>query len=81
MPLGHRMVQRRISRIVRRVQWAPRLQKQVDHGDGSHGCRTVQWVLAALVADAGRGGGVLVQEELAGEVEVGFGDDEVEDRL
>ena len=38
----------------------------------------MQRVLAALVAHAGRGRRGVVLEELAGEIEVGFGGEEVE---
>ena len=48
------------------------------HGYGADGGGAVQRVLAPLVAHAGRGRRGVVFQELAGEIEVGFGGEEVE---
>jgi hypothetical protein len=72
------MMQRRLPGAVGRVDGAAVLDQQVDHGHRADGGRAVQRVLPALVADAGRGRRGVVLEELAGQVEVGFGGQEVE---
>lgn len=81
MALGHRVMQRRLAVGVGCVERALGADEQGDHGHGADGGGAVQRVLAALVADAGRGGGGGVGEEEAREVEVVLGGDEVEDGL
>jgi hypothetical protein len=78
MPLSNSVMQRRLPGAVGRVDGAAVLDEQVDHGHRADGSRPVQRVLPALVADAGRGCRGVVLEEFAGQVQVGFGGEEVE---
>lgn len=79
MPLSNRMVQRRLAGRVGRVDGAAVLDEEVEHGHRADGGGAVERVLAALVAHACRGRlRAAALEQLAGEVEVGFGGDEVE---
>lgn len=78
--LGHGVVQRRLPVAVGGVERALVLGEQVDHGDGADGGGAVERVLAAPVADAGRGGRGVV-EEPAGYVQVVLGGYEVDYRL
>lgn len=80
MALCNGMVQSRLSVGVCGVEWALLGYQEVDHGYGADGGGSVQGVLAALVAYAGGGGGLVGKEE-AGGVDVVFGGDEVEDSL
>jgi hypothetical protein len=73
VPLSNSVVQGRLPRRVGRVDGAAVLEQQVEHGHRADGGGAVQRVLAALVADAGRRRGRVGLEELAGQVEVGFG--------
>ena len=70
-------MQRRVASIIRGVKRAVVVEQQLDHGHGAHGGGPVQRVLAALVPDARRDGG-LIGEQLAGHLEVVLGGDEVE---
>lgn len=81
MPLGNSMVQRRLSGIVGRVQRAAVLEQQVDHRHRADCRRPVQRVLAALVAHAGRRRRRVLLEQLARQVQVGFGGYKVQRRL
>lgn len=78
VPLRNGMVQRCLAGAVGRVERAAVLDEQVEHGHGADGGGAVQRVLAALVADARRGGGRVLFEQPAGEVEVGLGREEVQ---
>ena len=80
MPFGDRVMQRRVPGQVGRVQGAPVLDQQIHHRHGTHRRGPVQGVLAAFVADARRGGRLLL-EQLLGDFEVVLGGYEVEDRL
>lgn len=81
MALGDGVMQRRLPGAVGGVERAlARLEQQVDHGRGADGGGAVDGVLAAAVAHAGRGRGVMVQQ-LARHVHVVLGRDEVEGRL
>lgn len=81
MPLGNGMMQRRLAGAIGGIQRAAVLQQQVDHGHRAHGRGTVQGVLAALVAHAGRGRRGVLLEQPAGHVEIGLGGEEMESGL
>lgn len=80
MAFRHGMMQGRLPVGVCRVEGALLGHQEVDHGYGADGGGSVQGVLAALVAYAGGGRGLVGKEE-AGDVDVVFGGDEVEDSL
>lgn len=73
------MVQSGLAGRVGRVDGAAVLDQEVEHGHRADGGGAVERVLAALVTHARRGRlRAAALEQLAGEVEVGFGGDEVE---
>lgn len=80
MALCDGVMQSRLPVGVCGVEWALLGYQEVDHGYGANGGRSVKGVLAALVAYAGGGGGLVGKEE-AGNVDVVFGGDEMEDSL
>lgn len=63
MALGDCVVQGRVALAVSRAQRAAILKQQADHGRGADGCGAVNGILATVVADPGRGGGIGVEEE------------------
>jgi len=78
MALSDGVVQRRLPGRVGRIDGAAVLNQQVDHGHRADGGRAVQGVLPALVAHAGRSRRGVALEQLAGEIQVVFGGEEVE---
>ena len=77
MPLRNSVVQRRLARRVGRVDGAAVLDQERQHGHRAHRSRPVQRVLPALVTHARRGRGRVRLEQLAREVEVAFGGEEM----
>tara|TARA_R110002060_G_scaffold6275_3_gene9558 strand:+ start:729 stop:902 length:174 start_codon:yes stop_codon:yes gene_type:complete len=57
MALGNSMMQRCLTGCIARVHGTLVLEEQLDDGYGADGCGSVDGVLAALVFDAGGGGG------------------------
>jgi hypothetical protein len=75
------MVQGRLPGAVGRVEWAVVLNQEVEHRHRAHSGGSVDGVLAALVAHAGRCRRSVLLKELAGKIQVGLGRQEVKGGL